>query len=968
MLDGGLTVQITWNISLVLMSVLVAVIGSFSSLVHAQRMRENTRHVASLWMILGGFTLGVAIWSMHFIGMLAFHLPIAIAFDRTLTLLSLIPAIAAALLGFWVLRAERISLRRIAFSGLLMGAGISLMHYTGMAALKMFPAIAYDPLIFFFSLLISVVASWGALLMMYQGERVKISPVLRFGLGALVMGLAISGMHYSAMLGVIIQPGSLCLSSGTGINTNNLAIMVLMASLFLFIVGILAALSDQRMARENSQRLTELAEKHEKLLLDSERQSLDMTQSLRDSEERLSITLKYASDAVFICQSDGRIDYANDLVFETLGYSKAELYAMTVFELVPVDWRDAYRSKFNELLTSGERVIAELRLLSKDGRKIATELNAVVLPNGQIYGSCRDITERKKVLGALKESEENLQRLLDSVAEGIYGVDMFGVCTFVNAAFMRILGYENTGEVVGQYIHELIHHTRVDGSPYPGRDCRMYLAYQAGQAVYADDEVFWRKDGTAVLVEYWSHPIIKKGIVTGAVATFLDISSRKHAEQKIHQLAYYDDLTGLPNRRMLQNRLPKALAVSEQHGKYGALMFLDLDNFKTLNDTKGHDVGDLLLVAVAERLHECVRERDSIARQGGDEFVVVLEMLSSNVEEAAQQAALVGEKVSAALSQPYQLNQYAHHATSSIGIVLFKGQQESMDNLLKYADTAMYQAKAAGRNAIRFYDPDMQAALEKRSELETELHSALDKQQFRLYYQVQVDSLRRPIGAEVLLRWEHPERGLISPLQFIPLAEETGLIVPIGLWVLQTACAQLKKWQDNVLTRDLTLAVNVSARQFRQPDFVVQVQRTILESGIKPSHLKLELTESIVLINAEESINKMREIKLMGVTFSMDDFGTGYSSLQYLKRLPLDQIKIDQSFVRDITTDPNDAAIVQTVIAMTEAMGLNVIAEGVETEQQLEFLDLRGCHAFQGYLFSKPVPLQEFEAWLGKNG
>ena len=626
------------------------------------------------------------------------------------------------------------------------------------------------------------------------------------------------------------------------------------------------------------------------------------------------------------------------------------------------------RFRFNELLASGERLIAELRLLSKDGRKIATELNAVVLPNGQIYGSCRDITERKKVLGALKESEENLQRLLDSVAEGIYGVDMHGMCTFVNAAFLRILGYENTGEVVGQYIHELIHHTRADGSAYPGKNCRMYLAYQAGQAVYADDEVFWRKDGVAVQVEYWSHPIIQKGIVTGAVATFLDISSRKQAEQKIHQLAYYDDLTGLPNRRMLQNRLPKALAVSEQHGRYGALMFLDLDNFKTLNDTKGHDVGDLLLVEVAERLHQCVRERDSIARQGGDEFVVVLEMLSENVDEAAQQAALVGEKVCAALSKPYQLNQYAHHATSSIGIVLFKGQQESMDNLLKYADTAMYQAKAAGRNAIRFYDPDMQAALEKRSELETELHSALEKQQFRLYYQVQVDSLRRATGAEVLLRWEHPERGLISPLQFIPLAEETGLIMPIGLWVLQTACAQLKKWQENVLTRDLTLAVNVSARQFRQPDFVAQVQRTILESGVKPSHLKLELTESIVLNNVEESINKMRDIKLMGVTFSMDDFGTGYSSLQYLKRLPLDQIKIDQSFVRDITTDPNDAAIVQTVIAMTEAMGLNVIAEGVETEQQLEFLDLRGCHAFQGYLFSKPVPLEQFEAWLGKNG
>jgi len=486
--------------------------------------------------------------------------------------------------------------------------------------------------------------------------------------------------------------------------------------------------------------------------------------------------------------------------------------------------------------------------------------------------------------------------------------------------------------------------------------------------VYADDEVFWRKDDTAVTVEYWSHPIVKQGVVVGAVATFLDISSRKLAEQKIHQLAFYDDLTGLPNRRLLLDRLGKALAVSERNERYGALMFLDLDNFKTLNDTKGHDVGDLLLVEVAERLHRCVREGDSVARLGGDEFVVVLEMLSSERSEAAKQAEAVGVKICAALNQPYQLGKHVHHATSSVGVVMFKGYQESLDNLLKYADTAMYQAKGAGRNALRFYDPEMQAALEMRSELEIELHGALEKQQFRMFYQVQVDSLRRPIGAEVLLRWEHPERGLVSPIQFIPLAEETGLIVPIGLWVLQMACAQLKKWQDDVLTRDLTLAVNVSARQFNQPDFVEQVQRAILESGAKPSHLKLELTESIVLKNAEASINKMREIKLLGVTFSMDDFGTGYSSLQYLKRLPLDQIKIDQSFVRDITTDPNDAAIVRTVIAMSESLGLNVIAEGVETQEQLEFLDMRGCHAFQGYLFSKPVPLQQFEEWLGKNG
>lgn len=626
-----------------------------------------------------------------------------------------------------------------------------------------------------------------------------------------------------------------------------------------------------------------------------------------------------------------------------------------------------YRQGAREILADNERHIMEIRLVRKDGCKIPMELHAVLLPNGRVYGSCRDIAERKLAQRALQDSQENLQRLLNSVAEGIYGVDNDGMCTFVNAAFLRILGYQDASEIVGKLIHEQIHHTREDGVPYPAHECGLYQAFRDKQAIHVDDEVFWRKDGTQVAVEYWSHPVIKGGIVQGAVTTFLDVSERKLAEQQVYQLAFHDALTDLPNRRLLLDRLSQAFAVSDRNVRYGALMFLDLDHFKTLNDSKGHDVGDLLLVEVARRLQECVRDGDTVARLGGDEFVVVLEMLSSHVNEAAAQVELVGEKIRDSLNQPYLLNQYTHKTTPSIGIVLFMGHQENVDNLLKHADIAMYQAKGAGRNTIRFYDPEMQAVLDSRIQLEAELRTAVEKQQLHLYYQIQVDSNRRAIGAEVLLRWIHPEKGLISPMQFIPLAEETGLILDIGLWVLQTACTRLKVWQNDALTRDLILSVNVSARQFRQVDFVEQVKCALLESAAHASHLKLELTESIVLENVEDTINKMREIKQLGVSFSMDDFGTGYSSLQYLKRLPLDQIKIDQSFVRDITTDPNDRAIVQTVIAMTEALGLSVIAEGVETEEQMEFLELRGCHAFQGYLFSKPVPVNQFEQGLELN-
>lgn len=563
-----------------------------------------------------------------------------------------------------------------------------------------------------------------------------------------------------------------------------------------------------------------------------------------------------------------------------------------------------------------------------------------------------------------KDSQANLQLMLDSMSEGMYGVDVNGNCTFVNAAFLRILGYPEEDEIIGENIHTLIHHSHVDGSIYPSTECRMYKAFRSNQPSHADDEVFWRKDGSSIAVEYWSRPTVRDGVVVGAVATFQEITERKMAEQQIQKLAFYDALTNLPNRRLLMDRLHQALAISDRDAHYGAVLFMDLDHFKTLNDTKGHDIGDLLLIEVSKRLESCLREGDTVARLGGDEFVVVLEALSMNSSDAARQAEMVAEKIHTELNRPYQLKDYSHSTTPSIGIVLFNGHLNSIDDLLKFADIAMYQAKTAGRNTIRFYDPDMQTVIEQRASLEAELRLAIEQQQFRLYYQIQVDSQRRPLGAEVLLRWEHPHRGLVSPLHFIPLAEETGLILPIEKWVLRTACEQLKIWQKDKLTCDLTLAVNVCGLQFSQDDFVDQVKHILLESGADPTKLKLEMTESMMLENIEDIIGKMNELKLFGLSFSLDDFGTGYSSLQYLKRLPLDQIKIDQSFVQDINTDHNDDAIVQTIIAMTDALGFNVIAEGVETGVQHAFLEQCGCHAFQGYLFSKPIPIEQFEVLL----
>jgi diguanylate cyclase (GGDEF)-like protein/PAS domain S-box-containing protein len=445
-----------------------------------------------------------------------------------------------------------------------------------------------------------------------------------------------------------------------------------------------------------------------------------------------------------------------------------------------------------------------------------------------------------------------------------------------------------------------------------------------------------------------------RGDATHYVETHVDITRRKAAELEIENLAFYDPLTHLPNRRLLRDRLQQVLAGLKRDGDAGALLFIDLDNFKVLNDTRGHAMGDLLLQQVAQRLGASVRKEDVVARLGGDEFVVMLQTLASAPMEAAAQAKMVGEKILAALNQPYQLSGEQYHCTCSIGIALFTDNTDTVDELLKRADVAMYQAKNAGRNGLCFFDPRMQATIMARAQLEADLRDGLQTGQLVLFYQGQVDRYNRLIGAEALLRWRHPVRGLVPPVEFIPLAEESGLVVALGLWVLDAACRQLVLWGGRAETAHLVLAVNVSPRQFRHPDFVAQVLSIVEQTGADPRKLKLEITESLMLKDVPETIQKMASLKDRGVGFSIDDFGTGYSSLSYLRRLPLDQLKIDKSFVQDVFTDANDAAIVRTIVALAQSLGLEVIAEGVETVEQRDFLATNGCYIYQGFLFSRP--------------
>lgn len=565
---------------------------------------------------------------------------------------------------------------------------------------------------------------------------------------------------------------------------------------------------------------------------------------------------------------------------------------------------------------------------------------------------------------ALSESEKSM-RLATSIyqtnADAILVTDENNLIVDVNPAFTRITGY-SLDEVIGKN-PRILNAGKHDKEFYQ-RMWQSIINENKWQGEIWDK----RKNGEIYPKLLHIHVLRRAdGSVYRHVAQFSDITEKKQKEELIFWQANYDSLTGLPNRRLLNERIEHALLTGKRNNHFGALLFLDMDKFKALNDSMGHEYGDLMLIEVARRLKTCVRAMDTVARLGGDEFVVLIESISEFSEDASFIVADVSEKIRLTLASPYQLNQYEYLSSPSIGVYLFDCKNDSADDLLKRADMAMYQAKESGRNAVRFFDPQMQASVEERSSMESDLQRAIPDKQFQLYYQIQVDNERHAIGAEALIRWKHPQRGFVSPAVFIPFAEGSPLILEIGKWVLDTACQQIAAWDQSEQTRKLVLAINISAQQFKQPTFVDEVANMIKKYKIDPSRLKLELTESVAVQDIESVIEKMNSLRNdIGVTLSLDDFGTGYSSLSYLKRFPLDQIKIDQSFVRDITTDENDGMVVKTIIGMAHNLGLNVIAEGVETEEHLAFLKQNGCIAYQGYLFSKPVPVVEFEALLKK--
>ncbi|MBD8533135.1 MULTISPECIES: EAL domain-containing protein [unclassified Massilia] len=673
------------------------------------------------------------------------------------------------------------------------------------------------------------------------------------------------------------------------------------------------------------------------------------TRELRDNERKLATILDSVDSLIYIKDAQSRYQYANGAMCRLLKRPAAAIVGQTDEVLFGPEQAQMTRAGDLAVIEEHQRFVSEERLFDKV--YITTK---IPLMHGeevtQLCGITTDITPHK-------QAEESLRIAATVFQSGA------GMCVLSPDAVM-IEANRAWGELYGRSAEEL------PGTPFPhfsleaeGDDGRERMWDTVREQQSWQGEVWMQRHDGRRYPAWLTVTAVRdaSGVLTNFVCTQSDISARKQADEKIVQLAYYDALTGLPNRRLLYERVAHCLGLHGRTGRTGALLFLDMDNFKDLNDSRGHAVGDELLQQVAARLLACTREIDTVARLGGDEFVILLESSGVDEAEAQQHAEVVGEKILSALRDPFEVGGAVHHASCSIGITLCTGQKDELDDLMRRGDLAMYEAKRQGRNTLRFFQPSMEQEVTYRTEIETELRAALLHSQFVLHYQGQVDGDGIMTGAEALVRWQHPTRGLVGPAGFIAIAEASGLIVPLGRWVLRTACEQLALWAQSPATAQFTLAVNVSVRQFLQADFVEETLAIVRASGANPMRLKLELTETLMIEGVEETIGKMRALREHGICFSLDDFGTGYSSLSYLKRLPLDQLKIDQSFVRDVLVDPNDASIARSVVALGKSLGLSIIAEGVETEAQRNFLAGIGCDHWQGYLFSRPVDARTLE-------
>ena len=959
----------TYDIRLVTLSIAIAIIASFVALDLAARLAASTESSATRYWLMGGaFSMGTGIWSMQFTGMLAVRRQIPISYDVTITLLALLIAALASGIALYAIRRGRSNVYQLSGAGALIGIGIAATHYTGMAALQIRPPVSYDRYLVIASILIAIAAAVAALLIACWPRATTMSSAFwRKAGSALVMSAAIAGTHYTGMAAATFLPSSVSLVTPEHVNNAWLAATIGGFVFVFFASALLTSAYDARLADRAAnaaetlgashaaleKRATELSRVNE-LLQQKIAEGIETQGALRDSEERYRQLVELSPDGIFI-QSESKIAFVNGACMTLLGAATREdLVGKPVLEIIQSDFRALFIERIRQLGQETPTVLPlEAKIVRLDGAAVDVEVTASPFAyhdNPGVQVVMRDITERKRAEEEIRRTQSFLNSIVDNLPSMVIVKD---------AKELRFVRLNKAGEaMIGFSEQELL--GKNDHDVFPGAQADFFAAkdretLDTGRLVFIEEEPIRTKDGTERILQTKKLPILdRNGNIQYLLGISEDITERKKAEERLAYLAQYDSLTGLPNRSLFRDRLLQAIGRAKRNERMLALMFLDLDRFKEINDSLGHSAGDEVLQAVAARLRASLRVVDTIARLGGDEFTIIVENIA-DIEDVTR----VAQKIWGGFTDPLVVQGREIFVTPSIGITVYPRDVEDIDALLQNADIAMYRAKDEGRNTYEFYAPEMDEHAAERLNMEVLLRRALERQELLLHYQPKVAiASGQMVGMEALIRWNSKELGFVSPAKFIPLAEKIGLIVPIGEWVLRVACAQNKAWQDRGLPA-LRMSVNLSARQFQQKNLVEMIVGVLEASGLEPRYLELEITESMIMHRPEKAIAILQQIHDLGVRLSVDDFGTGYSSLAYLKRFPVQTLKIDQSFVRDITTDADDAEIVGAVVAMAKSLELNVIAEGVETQEQLAFLAKLNCDEYQGYYYSRPLPADE---------
>ncbi len=953
--------QSSYNFWLVVLSLVLAVGASFVALTIASRIPHIEKRSVWLWLVGGAISMGLAIWSMHFVGMLAFHLDIPLAYDIPLTLYSILFAIGATAIALLVVRRGMHTSLGLLLATLFMGTGIAAMHYTGMYALKMYPAIAYDPILLTLSLLIAYGASFVAMRLFFVAadDRKNYFRLLHKprAYASILMGIAIAGMHYTGMEAAIFAPGSVCGAIGNGIPAGMMSILIVIGVIVILIFTVLVLMLDIKLAGKDRQLLDKLKnynrELEEKALLLSEKITKEAKKSAR-KDEMLATVVEQSADAIVTTDTEGNVSSWNEAATAIFGYPQEDITGKPLAILFPQtpDKPGQFCHILGDQGNNSTKGYCEG--LTRDGQQITVSFSKSILTDkkNQHIGEIlilRDVTDQQK-------SELTL-RLFASVfeyaGEGIVITDSDNKIISVNRAYTNITGYQSD-DVLGQ-------------------DPGVFASGKQDREFYADmwDKLnatgFWqgeiwnkRKDGE-IYPQLLNISIVKNDHdeVVNYIGIFTDIKSQKEQEKQIRYLADHDVLTGLPNRGLLTDRLHQAILNANRHGYKMATIFIDLDYFKNINDTLGHEIGDKLLKEVAQRLLGQIRDVDTVCRFGGDEFLILL----TEIKKIDHVVTIV-EKMQQTLGQSYLIDENNLMVASSIGISIYPDDGDNPTQLIRAADTAMYHAKSLGRGNFQFFTDELNKAISQRLKLEHALREAIELRQFWLNYQPQIDmATRQVVGVESLIRWQHPEMGFVGPDKFIPVAEETGLIHEVGLWVLEEACKTCDEWRTKFKTV-IRIAVNISVKQLNHPDFLSHVKYMVEKYRLEPDMIELEITESVLMDSINYSKSVLDELHDFGIPLAIDDFGTGYSSLSYLRSLSIDTLKIDRSFIADLPEDKENCEIANAIVAMAHGLGLNVIAEGVETTEQIQYLQSINCDEVQGYYFSKPLPKTEIEAYL----